>query len=365
MYDDFISRGNEVSYQLYRRLFDSQNIAFGIPSSDECNQCLSYQKHEKDIDSSQHDSTNCELCCQFQAHITKATNARKKYRKDIKLPNVFCVDMQQVIIIPKLTTKEAFFTSRLVCFNETFASGKSGEKDYAVVWHEGIKGRKAGDVASSYVKFLGEVGEKFPIFWTDNCAGQNKNWLLFTAMVSVVNSPWGPEDVTIKYLESGHTFMAADSIHGVIGKKMRACPEIISFKDLTNLVENSSKKTTVVNMNVNDFYDFKAGQRARNSRKVQIPKLCDIVEVKFVKESRLMYFKCTHDTNEYEGVDFLKPRYPLTPFPEQIRVPRGITSKKKQGILRILGHVDALKRKFYDELFVNDQVEDLVSEFDQ
>ena len=38
---------------------------------------------------------------------------------------------------------------------------------------------------------------------------------------------------------------------------VRVCPEIISFKDLTNLVEISSKKTTVVNMNVGDFYDFK------------------------------------------------------------------------------------------------------------
>ena len=84
----------------------------------------------------------------------------------------YCVDMQKVIILPKLTTKESFFTSRLVCFNETFASGESGKNDFAIMWHEGIKGRKAGDVASSFVKFLVETGEKEPVFWVKTVPGK-------------------------------------------------------------------------------------------------------------------------------------------------------------------------------------------------
>jgi hypothetical protein len=34
----------------------------------------------------------------------------------------YAVDMQKVIILPKLATKEIFFVRRLVGFNETFAS---------------------------------------------------------------------------------------------------------------------------------------------------------------------------------------------------------------------------------------------------
>ena len=89
-----------------------------------------------------------------------------------------------------------------------------------------------------------------------------------------------------------------------------------------------------------------------------------MVEVEFVEGSRMMYFKRSHETNEYEGVEFLKSRFPIVPFPEKLYVPRGITNKKKEGIIRILGHVDALKRKFYGDLFVNDSVEDLVTQFD-
>ena len=39
------------------------------------------------------------------------------------------------------------------------------------------------------------------IFWADNCAAQNKNWWLFTALVREVNITDGPELITIKYFE--------------------------------------------------------------------------------------------------------------------------------------------------------------------
>ena len=37
------------------------------------------------------------------------------------------VDMQKIILLPKTTLKEHFFVSRLVVFNETFASVKEDD----------------------------------------------------------------------------------------------------------------------------------------------------------------------------------------------------------------------------------------------
>ena len=51
------------------------------------------------------------------------------------------------------------------------------------------------------------------IFWSDNCAAQNKNWWLFTALVRQVTITDGPELITIKYFEPGHTHMSSDSFH--------------------------------------------------------------------------------------------------------------------------------------------------------
>lgn len=58
------------------------------------------------------------------------------------------------------------------------------------------------------------------IFWADNCTGQNKNWILFTALVCILNNNHNTvESITIKYLTKGHTHMSADGIHGNIEKK--------------------------------------------------------------------------------------------------------------------------------------------------
>ena len=78
------------------------------------------------------------------------------------------------------------------------------------------------------------------LFWADNCAGQNKNWTLFTAMVQTVTADWGPDVVTIKYLEKGHTYMKADSVHGRIGKKMKKCDNIFTFDDFVQLCNHAS-----------------------------------------------------------------------------------------------------------------------------
>ena len=71
----------------------------------------------------------------------------------------------------------------------------------------------ATDVTPAYIKCINMCGKPNVTIWADNCAGQNKNWLLFSALAWCVNAEWGPHSVTLKYLEKGHTFMKADSIH--------------------------------------------------------------------------------------------------------------------------------------------------------
>ena len=86
MHEDFIGRGNDVSYDFYRRMFEKENIGFGIPSSDECNECLSFEKHKTDIGMSDHESASCDICQKFGEHSKKAKQARERYREDMKKP---------------------------------------------------------------------------------------------------------------------------------------------------------------------------------------------------------------------------------------------------------------------------------------
>ena len=103
-------------------------------------------------------------CDDFELHIKTATEARERYREEKNREwtdneKVVSVDMQIVIMLPRLPgLKVKVFCKRIVVFNETFApvGGSKNGKDKAtgVLWHVGIKGRSAADVASTFVSFI-------------------------------------------------------------------------------------------------------------------------------------------------------------------------------------------------------------------
>ena len=149
------------------------------------------------------------------------------------------VDMQKVIVLPRLEgVKTCVFTQHLVTFHETFAPLGNKSKDIrkrpviSPVSHEALSGRNAEDLASAYVKVfcsdhLRDVDST--VFYVDNCSAQNKNWTLFTVLVSTVNAATGPQTVTLRYLEKSHTFMLADSYHASAESAMRKMKSVCDF----------------------------------------------------------------------------------------------------------------------------------------
>ena len=168
---------SKICYKTYCNVFNSENIGFSRPSQDKCEICLSYKDHIKDSD---HDSDQYAECITYAKHKVRYTQARIEYQKPIPEKFVcFTADMQRVIVLPKLTTKEHLFVSRLVTFNETFASKTPGKPDYCILWHQAITGCKAPDVASAFLQLIRQCNEDHIWLWADNCSGQNKNWYLF------------------------------------------------------------------------------------------------------------------------------------------------------------------------------------------
>ena len=154
--------------------------------------------------------TRCLLICQIASqpfattvkigrHITKAMDARKLYREDVenKWPDdvsARSVDLQKVIMLPRMPrVKAPVFTKRIIGFHETFASlgtskksKKSKLRNISVLWHEGVAGRKMQEICTAFVKAIKhERDKRHIIYWLDNCAGQNKNWCIFTAMTAL------------------------------------------------------------------------------------------------------------------------------------------------------------------------------------
>lgn len=162
---------------------------------------------KKEIDTN-HRPEDCELCQKHAEHKKRYTAARKLYENDVNKiwhdnVDLFAVDMQKILIIPKMAIKNSFLVSRLFCFNETFANLRNTGSHYCMLWHEAIKGRTGSDVrvVSTFFNLLKQLDDtkKHIVFRADNCAAQNKNWTLFSSCVLFVNEDWGPETITFRF----------------------------------------------------------------------------------------------------------------------------------------------------------------------
>ena len=272
--------------------------------------------------------------------------------------------MMKVFLIPKLKSKEHVFISRLVVFNETFATlNKDGREHLLMLWHEGVAGRTAQDVAASYLKCMKVAGDEKFIFWADNCGDQNKNWFLFTVFVKCVNNAdWNVSLIRMKYLHKGHTNMKADSLHGSFGEKLKSHSEILDFQKFSDICFLSRKMVKCVEMEIGDFYDFSSEVRNRKTKAgATLPLLEGIVEVEFRKNDRKMFYKTSFSNKEHVPCDFLLSKCNVELFPTARNVERDISCKKKNDILNILRVVPKSNRLFWEALEENSNVKDLMA----
>ena len=245
MYRDFVAeKGDRCSYETYRKAVREQNIAFTPLSGEECTKCSLQLNHLQDFhhlggsETTQH-VEGCTVCAAHAEHMRHAREARESYRADADREwsadeLTVSADMMKVTVLPIIPFNEAIFTSRLICYNETFSTvmpteraSRSARKTLqkttsaCVLWHEALAGRSAEEVAAAYFLYLETVCRDFKtvVIWADNCAAQNKCWVLLSTLLKVVHSPKTSTDrITVKYFEAGHTAMSADAVHQIIKK---------------------------------------------------------------------------------------------------------------------------------------------------
>ena len=201
----------------------------------------------------------------FFRHNQYKNEEREVYVNDKKMceeteDELFLSDMQKVILLPRLPGfKLCLFTKRVVVINESFApistNGRErGLRALGVLWHEAIMGRNDEDVASPFIKAMQSSRyrnvDNF-IIRLDNCASQNKNWTLITALTKFVNQPDGPNSITLKYFTKGHTFMSVDSFHKRIEDAMKRMNEVCDWQDFVSCVNDAG---TSLEMKVEDFF---------------------------------------------------------------------------------------------------------------
>ena len=144
-------------------------------------------------------------------------------------------------------------------------------------------------MASAFLQLIRQLNEDHIWLWADNCSGKNKNWYLFTGLTQCVNT-WGPETITIGYLEKGHTHMAAEAIHGNIGKLFRKKSTVGTFDDFVQLCEKANNNIKVIVRDLPFIYPISKKARTGSSTKVKMTLMKSIAEVQFKKGSSMLHY---------------------------------------------------------------------------
>ena len=256
-----------VSRVIYEREFHKLKLAFKKPSVDTCHKCDVLQMQIKVAEETNHEenllaSKNSLNLHQSAADLAYSSKANDKViAKNDSTKKCFSFDLQQCLPTPFLQSSVVFYKRQLWTFNLTIHDNCTG-KSFNYMWHEGIAGRGANEIASClyyHLKHNIQPNESEITFYSDTCGGQNKNTYVSAMFLKAIQELPNIKIINHKFLVAGHTHMECDIDHSMIEKsKKKSNTPIYHPHDWYQLVRRTGKvsKFQVVEMSQTDFFDF-------------------------------------------------------------------------------------------------------------
>lgn len=205
-----------VSFETLKRIFyDDFNLRCKSLKKDTCNKCDTFAQRIQNCKADEKEK----LIEEKEKHLKIATDLRNKMNSDLKRAKndkyfeCLTYDLEKTLPLPRIPTNIVFYKRQLWLYNSGIHVG-SDDSGHCNVWVEGEAGRGAQEVGSCLVRFIrdnlnDEV--KNLVLWSDCCGGQNRNIKIVLMLKALLNSHPSLETITLKYLESGHTFLPNDT----------------------------------------------------------------------------------------------------------------------------------------------------------
>ncbi|KAK6186042.1 hypothetical protein SNE40_008154 [Patella caerulea] len=203
--------------KLFFQIFDEMNLSLYVPKKDQCDTCIAYQT--KNISEEEYNS-----------HIEKKEAAREEKGRDKeraledKSLLMLTLDLQALLMCPKLEASALYYKTKLGCHNYTIFNVATRQvKCY--FWFESEGDLTANSFASClsyYLEVAIDDSITEVIIYTDGCTYQNRNLIVSQALLLLSRKK--NIVITQKILERGHTQMECDSIHSVIERAIKRKP---------------------------------------------------------------------------------------------------------------------------------------------
>ncbi|CAH2009717.1 unnamed protein product [Acanthoscelides obtectus] len=211
-----------VSRFVYQSIFHEHDppLSFYKPKKDQCTVCNVFKASQNKEPSR----------ANFENHKRREKESLEMKGNDKKRAvenkgrefRAISFDLQAILPIPFAGDSQVYYKSHLNVYNFTIydCSNKDG---ICYVWDEthGSKGSsEIGTCLYKYLQSLPQTVEHVATF-SDTCGGQNRNKFVSAAMLYSVSKLTNLKTIDLKFMESGHSYLEADSMHATIERARR------------------------------------------------------------------------------------------------------------------------------------------------
>ncbi len=265
-----------VSRSVYKRVFyEDFNLRFKKPKKDTCKKCDIYAAKIKSAD-----PTERQILEEWHNnHLEEAEKLQELMKKDMENAKndpdleTLTYDMQKTLSVPRLPTNMVYYMRQLNFYNLGIHIGSS---DTAIfnIWLETEASKGTQEVGSCLKIFIEGVSVKHFILWSDSCGGQNRSIRLVLMMIYILKYHPTLRTISLRYLESGHTFLPNDSDFGDFECALKQHEKVYTDVQYVKIIENSrvDNKFEVNRMSSQDFLSINEMERRITNRKVDINK---------------------------------------------------------------------------------------------
>ena len=314
MYDMFSHEytfEDKPSFSLYKKVFNTKNLSFHKPKKDQCPLCTTYHQGDEKEKLDLKDRYAKHTAEKEKVRLIKQACKEKAIEEPLKY---LCAsfDLQQVIYLPKSNDSQIFYKRRLSNYNLTFYN--IGNTDcHCYVWHEGQSKRGSSEISTcvyNALNFYDTKGIETVYLFSDGCAGQNKNSIMPTMLLYLINNSLNLKDITLRFFETSHGQNEGDSVHSTISTALKGSGDVFIPAQLEPIFRLARRKRPYIvkPLQFSDFFNFKSMStdlKLLNQRDTDHEQInwTQIMEFRVMKaEPETIFFKTSHSQSSYRSI---------------------------------------------------------------
>lgn len=184
---------------------------------------------------------------------------KKRAEEDVSF-RAITFDLQAILQLPYAAENQLYYVRKLNVYNFTIYDSfdRSG---HAFLWDE-LNGKKgSNEIASFLLDYLQSLPEhvNHVASFSDTCGGQNRNRNVTGAMIYAIQTIPNLKIIDLKFMESGHSYLEADSMHARI-EESRKHKRLYTVQEYGVVIQGARlnpKPYAVNSKKFNQIYDWK------------------------------------------------------------------------------------------------------------